>query len=209
MTSGNPRGHCLMMEPLFWEREAGGGFMWDFVWAALGGWLWGTGRRGRDGLRRPTADPRTPVPFPAPSRVRGGPARPVRDSRGCLGRVLPSEHPKDPVAALASRPLPAGRPPGTAPSPRGRPRRAGSAEGVSAARGRRRGPRRRVSASLCRPPSRLPEWAGGQRGQGRREGRGGAGPPPSSFHSHGQSPHPAGPRAQPGLDVGLPPQDPL
>lgn len=128
---------------------------------------------------------------------------------GMPGRVLPSEHPRD----LAARQslclyLQGGR---LAPLPalEGGPGRAGSAEGVSAARGRRRGPRRRVSASLCRPPSRLPEWAGGGE-QGRREGRGGAGPPPSSFHSHGQSPRaPPGPRAQQGLDVGLPPQDPL
>lgn len=71
-------------------------------------------------------------------------------------------------------------------------KRASEAQGGAGVVGVRTGGSPRRSAG--RPRRCRSGREGGVGGLGRREGRGGAGPPPSSFHSHGQgprAPHPA------------------
>ena len=161
------------------------------------------GKEGRRGslVPAPTPGPNPPS-RPHPGVLGAGPGVPDGFGRS-VGRVLPSE-PPSPAAA----PPPPAYLQGLAAGRRSWPSRA--ARGARAPGrgvvGVRAGGAPRRSAGR---PSRLPEWAGGAGGPGRREGRGGAGPPPS-FHSRRQGPRPARPSARPARPRQPPPsRDPL
>lgn len=169
------------------EEGAASGILPGQVWGR------GTGRRELDGTPHPTADPPALVPTPSPRRRR--PSSP--DS---AGEAWAGSCPRSPPR------------PGSPPSPpaftcraaagrRSRPSRA--ARGARAAGGGVVGVRA-GGLRVALPAALAAAGVGGRRGEARRrEGRGGAGPPPSSFHSHRQGPrpawpaHPARPRRQP------------
>lgn len=149
------------------------------------------------GARIPAPTP-GPVPHPVLTSESEAQAQLSQLSRTVLGEAQAGSCPRSPQARQPCRlpPPPAPLPAGAAAWRHSRPSRA--ARGARAPGrgvvGVRAGEAPRRSAGR---PSRLPEWAGGAGGPGRREGRGGAGPPPSSFHWHRQGPRPARPRQPP------------
>lgn len=180
--SGSPPGR-LMGEPASGRGRAEGPHL-GFCPGSSGG----EGAQGAGGAPSSCAHP-----GPAPPGAHGGARPAARTASGQRGLGPPPGAPHTRQPHQPPRLYLQG-PPGAAPDP-------GGQRGARAPRrGRRRGPRRRGSASLCRPPSRLPEWAVGRWGAGGRPGggRGAAGrglhPPLSTATAKARAP--PGPRTR-------------